>query len=72
MALYECLFFAEDRVVDWENIECRTLAELSSTLRTLAAEQGYEHAEAWHDDILILELSLLDRESRPRVRLVSV
>ena len=71
MALYQCLFFAEGRIVDWENIECRTLAELSSTLRTLAAEQGYEHAEAWHRDALVLELSAVDQETQPRLRLVS-
>ena len=72
MALYECLFFAEGRIVDWENVECQTLAQLSSTLRKLATEEGYEHAEAWHRDVLILELSALDQESRPRLRLVSV
>jgi len=72
MALYECLFSAGGRIVDWENIECQTLAQLSSTLRKLAAEEGYEHAEAWYRDALILELSALDQESRPRLRLVSV
>ena len=72
MALYECLFFAEGRVVDWENIECQTLGQLSSTLRKLAAVERHEHAEAWHRDTLILELFALDRESQPRLRLVSV
>ena len=72
MALYECLFSAGGRIVDWENIECQTLAQLSSTLRKLAAEEGYERAEAWYRDALILELSALDQESRPRLRLVSV
>ena len=72
MALYECLFSAGGRIVDWENIECQTLAQLSSALRKLAAEEGYEHAEVWHRDALILELSALDQESRPRLRLVSV
>ena len=72
MAVYECLFFAEGRIVDWENVECQTLAQLSSTLRKLAVEEGYEHAEAWHRDALMLELSALDQENRPRLRLVSV
>ena len=72
MALYQCLFFAEGCVVDWENIESQTLAQLSLALRTVTAEQGYKHAEAWHRDALILELSALDQVSRPRLRLVSV
>ena len=72
MALYQCLFFAEGRIVDWENIECQTLAQLSSTLQTFSAEEGHEHVEAWHRDTLILELSGLDRVNQPRVRLVSV
>ena len=72
MAVYECLFFAEGHIVDWENIECQTLAQLSSLLRKLAVEEGYEHAEAWYCDALILELSSLDQESRPRLRLVAV
>ena len=71
MALYQCLFFAEGCIVDWENIECQTLAQLSSALRTVTAEQDYQHAEAWHRDALILELSVLDQESRPQLRLVS-
>jgi len=72
MALYECLFFAEGRIVDWENIECQTIAQLSSALRTVTAEQGYRHAEAWHRDALVLKLSAVDQETQPRLRLVSV
>ena len=71
MALYECLFSVGGRIVDWENIECQTLAELSSTLRKLAADEGYERAEVWYSDSLILELSARDLESRPRLWLVS-
>ena len=67
MALYECLFFAEDRVTYWENIECQTLGELTAELRDRLDEEKSRSAQAWYRDILVCEVRA-DRENRPGAR----
>jgi hypothetical protein len=63
MALYECLFFAGDRVTYWENIECQTLGELTAALRDRIEEEKSRNAQAWYRDILVCEVRA-DRENR--------
>lgn len=71
MAVYECLFFTEDRLDYWENIECPTLVQLASTVRMQIAAEKFEHAEAWYRDALVLEMFADDRAGRPRLRFAS-
>ena len=35
MAIYQCFFFLEGRICNWENVECET----DSSLRTLLARR---------------------------------
>ena len=63
MALYECLFFADDRVAYWENIECQTLGELAAELRDRLYEEKSHNAQAWCRDILVCNVRA-DRENR--------
>jgi hypothetical protein len=52
MAIYQCFFFSEGRIRDWENVECET----NSSLRTLIARRlvngAWDAAEGWLQDKL--------------------
>jgi hypothetical protein len=53
MAIYQCFFFSEGRIRNWENIECET----NSSLRTLIARRlvngAWDAAEGWLQDKLV-------------------
>ena len=53
MAIYQCFFFSEKRIRNWENVECET----NSSLRTLIARRlvngAWDAAEGWLQDKLV-------------------
>lgn len=53
MAIYQCFFFLEGRIRNWENVECET----NSSLRTLLARRlvngAWDAAEGWLQDKLV-------------------
>ena len=53
MAIYECLFFKEQRIGYWENLEADSDQSVLLLLEERFAEEDWEAAEAWRDDALI-------------------
>ena len=53
MAIYECLFFKEQRIVYWEYLEADGDHSILALLEKTLAEEDCEIAEAWRGDVLI-------------------
>ena len=53
MATYQCLFFKEQRIGYWENLEADADHSIEALLEEKLAEGEWEAAEAWRDDVLI-------------------
>ena len=53
MLIYQCLFFTEDYVTYWENIECQTDVDLLAILRSRILSDGWTSGEAWLGETLI-------------------
>ena len=53
MSIYQCFFFSEGRIRNWENVACET----NSSLRTLIARRlvngAWDAAEGWLQDKLV-------------------
>ena len=53
MATYQCLFFKEQRIGYWENLEADADHSIKALLQERLADEEWEAAEAWRDDVLI-------------------
>ena len=53
MATYQCLFFKEQRIGYWENLEADADHSIKALLQERLADEEWEAAEAWQDDVLI-------------------
>ena len=55
MQIFQCFFYCDSVIANWENIEC-TESSLPEILRSALEENGWEYAEAWLDDRLFLQI----------------
>jgi hypothetical protein len=56
MAMYQCLFFMEQRVGYWENVIADGDVSIEALLKNMRAEGKWHSAEAWRDDMLVCRL----------------
>ena len=52
MAIYQCLFFKDGRVTDWENIEAGSANCLREVLAERLSRKRWDLAEVWLGDAL--------------------
>lgn len=53
MAIYQCFFFSEGRVRNWENVECETSSSLKSILACRLVNGAWDAAEGWMQDDMV-------------------
>jgi hypothetical protein len=53
MAVYECLFFTGGLVTYWENLEADSGGSIEAILFAKIADEEWQAAEAWQDDVLV-------------------
>ena len=53
MAIYQCFFFSEGRVRNWENVECETSSSLKSFLACRLVNGAWDAAEGWMQDDMV-------------------
>ena len=53
MAIYQCFFFLEGRIRNWENVECETISSLKSLLARRLVNGAWDAAEGWMRDDMV-------------------
>jgi hypothetical protein len=53
MTIYQCLFFSEEDVAYWENLEAEGDFAIQQLLRERLARGEWSVAEAWRDNELV-------------------
>jgi hypothetical protein len=53
MAIYQCFFFSEGRIRNWENVECETSSSLRSLLARRLVNGAWDAAEGWMQDDMV-------------------
>ena len=53
MAIYQCFFFSEGRIRNWENVECETISSLKSLLARGLVNGAWDAAEGWMQDDMV-------------------
>ena len=53
MAIYQCFFFSEGRIRNWENVECETSSSLRSLLARRLVNGAWDAAEGWMKDDMV-------------------
>jgi hypothetical protein len=57
VGVYQCFFFAADRIAYWENIESDSDQAIEALLRQRISTENWKTAEAWAHDKLICRIS---------------
>jgi len=53
MAIYQCFFFSEGRIRNWENVECETSGSFRSLLARRLVNGAWDAAEGWMQDDMV-------------------
>ena len=56
MAIYQCFFFSEGRIRNWENVECETISSLKSLLTRHLVNGAWDAAEGWMQDDMVYQV----------------
>ena len=56
MAIYLCLFFKDEKVDYWENIDVEADSYVRAVLMALVTGEEWDAAEAWQGEVLVCRI----------------